>query len=82
MIKRYLVRRLARDIRNELLTYSREDLESLAEMHILFMDEAPQEQRLQHQIRKSLARQMLASESTDLGVSYRSSKRRKEPLLF
>ena len=78
MRKRYLVKRLAREIRIELSKYSREELESLARMHILFMDDAPQEQRLQYVTRKSLARQMLASESANLGVSYRGSKRRKE----
>jgi hypothetical protein len=82
MRKRYLVKRFARNMRVELSTYSRADLKSLAEMHILFTDDTPQEQRLQYEMRKSLAKQMLVGDSVDLGVSYRSGKRRKVPHQF
>ena len=82
MRKRYLVKRLARNMRTELSTYSREDLKSLAEMHVLFEDDAPIKVRQSYLLRKNLARQMLGSDVPNLGVSFRSCKRRKQQLQF
>lgn len=68
MRKRYLLKRLARNMRVELSTYSREDLKSLAETNILFEDDAPTVLRQTYILRKNLARQMLGSDGANLGV--------------
>ena len=80
MRKRYLLKRLTREIRDELLMYSRDDLESLAEMHILFKDDAPMEPRLVYMLRKKLAKQLIAhdgalrSQGADTGKPWSSTE--------
>lgn len=61
MRNRYKLKRSMTKARNELSTYSREDLESVAEFHVLFMDDVPKWERHSFFFRKNLARQLLNS---------------------
>lgn len=50
-----------RQMRAKLSTDPNEDLAALTWMHILWMDDAPEEMKMSYQLRKALARRLLAS---------------------